>query len=120
VSGYTNVDGICKIFGIESLIICYNEPRPPDRRLGPRGDDARDPVTVHRAQIARPRRTADGVRARGSTLDSNDVLHPRVTLVSTETRRPTERRYAAVVTVSIHTTHAMQPACTLYSIVDTS
>jgi hypothetical protein len=81
VSGYTNVDGICKIFGIESLIICYNEPTRPASR-----DDARDPVTVHRAQFARPRRTADGVRARGSTLDSNDVLHPRVTLVSTETR----------------------------------
>jgi len=85
VSGYTNVDGICKIFGIESLIICYNEPTRPASR-DDRADDARDPVTVHRAQFARPRRTADGVRARGSTLDSNDVLHPRVTLVSTETR----------------------------------
>jgi len=89
VSGYTNVDGICKIFGIESLIIMLDATtNRRDRgiamgiaRRGP-GDDARDPVTVHRAQFARPRRTADGVRARGSTLDSNDVLHPRVTLVS--------------------------------------
>ena len=84
MSGYTNVDGICKMFGIviDHLL---------QRTDATSRDDAHDlhapvRVTVHRAQFARPRRTADGVRARGSTLDSNDVLHPRVTLVSTETR----------------------------------